>query len=124
MVQDVLETSVGRVMFNAVLPERMAFYNVSMRSGELARVISDCYQELGRRATIQLLDDMNKNGFREATRSGLSFATDDLITPPTQQKKTFSKPTSYTRVESSRRAKGTTRCWTPGRTPANESRRR
>ncbi len=82
--QEMAETSVGRVMFNSVLPAGMAFYNLAMKSGELARVISDCYQELGRQATIQLLDDMNKNGFREATRSGLSFATDDLITPPTK----------------------------------------
>ena len=36
---------------------------------------------IGRRATIELLDDMNRLGFREATRSGLSFGTDDLITP-------------------------------------------
>ncbi len=84
VVQPVVETSVGRVMFNSVLPDGMAFYNLPMKSGELARVISDCYQDLGRRATIQLLDDMNKNGFQEATRSGLSFATDDLITPPTK----------------------------------------
>ncbi len=57
------------------------FYNIPMRSSELARVISDCYQQLGRRATIELLDDMNRLGFKNATTSGLSFATDDLITP-------------------------------------------
>ena len=44
-------------------------------------MISDCYQILGRSKTIELLDDMNQLGFRQATRSGLSFATDDLITP-------------------------------------------
>ena len=49
-------------------------------------VISDCYEMLGRRATIDLLDDMNQLGFRESTRSGLSFATDDLITPPNKAK--------------------------------------
>ena len=76
-----IDTTVGRVIFNSVLPTGMAYYNLAMRSGELARVISDCYQELGRRATIVLLDDMNRMGFQEATRSGLSFATDDLITP-------------------------------------------
>ena len=57
-----------------------------MRSSELAKVISDCYQILGRRATIDLLDDMNRMGFRQSTRSGLSFATDDLITPPSKAK--------------------------------------
>ena len=76
-----IDTTVGRVIFNTVLPTGMAYYNLAMRSSELARVISDCYQELGRRATIVLLDDMNRMGFQEATRSGLSFATDDLITP-------------------------------------------
>ena len=82
----VIETTVGRVMFNDVLPEGMPFYNVSMRSSELAKVISDCYAYCGRRATIELLDKMNAFGFRMSTRSGLSFATDDLITPPSKSK--------------------------------------
>jgi DNA-directed RNA polymerase subunit beta' len=77
----IIDTTVGRVMFNMVLPKGMPFYNAPLRSSQLARVISDCYQFLGRSKTIELLDDMNQLGFREATRSGLSFATDDLITP-------------------------------------------
>ncbi|HEY4309539.1 MAG TPA: DNA-directed RNA polymerase subunit beta' [Pirellulales bacterium] len=81
-----IETTVGRVMFNDVLPDGMYFYNIPMRSSELAKVISDCYAILGRRATIDLLDDMNRTGFRSSTKSGLSFATDDLITPPTKSK--------------------------------------
>ena len=76
-----IETTVGRVMFNSVLPDGMLFYNIPMRASELAKVISDCYQTLGRRRTIDLLDDMKQIGFRNSTRSGLSFATDDLITP-------------------------------------------
>ncbi len=80
------QTTVGRVIFNMMLPEGMPFYNLPMRSGKLATVISDCYQLLGRRATIILLDDMNQLGFRESTLSGLSFATDDLITPPNKTK--------------------------------------
>jgi DNA-directed RNA polymerase subunit beta' len=80
----IVETTVGRVMFNDALPGRMPFYNIPMRSSELAKVISDCYAIMGRRYTIDLLDDMNRFGFRSATRSGLSFATDDLITPPSK----------------------------------------
>lgn len=82
----IIDTTVGRVLFNDALPEGMPFYNIPMRSSELAKVISDCYAILGRRATIDLLDNMNKTGFRESTRSGLSFATDDLITPPGKSK--------------------------------------
>lgn len=81
-----IDTTVGRVLFNDTLPDGMQFYNIPMRSSELAKVISDCYQVLGRRATIDLLDNMNRMGFRESTRSGLSFATDDLITPQSKSK--------------------------------------
>ena len=54
-------------MFNMTLRRRNALYNIPMRSSELAKVISDCYQILGRRATIDLLDDMNRLGFRQST---------------------------------------------------------
>ena len=81
-----IETTIGRIMFNNMLPKGMPYYNEPMKSSMLAKVISDCYEILGRRATIDLLDEMNKLGFRQATYSGLSFATDDLITPPNKAK--------------------------------------
>jgi len=81
-----IETTAGRVLFNSILPNGMLYYNHPMKSGELAKVISDCYQTLSRRKTIDLLDDMNQIGFRWATKSGLSFATDDLITPESKTK--------------------------------------
>jgi len=82
----IIETTVGRVIFNDILPHGMPYYNTTMKSGELSKVISDTYQYLGRRATIELLDSMNQLGFRESTRSGLSFGTDDLITPSSKGK--------------------------------------
>jgi DNA-directed RNA polymerase subunit beta' len=77
-----IETSPGRVIFNDILNPRMSFYNLPMGSKDLARVISDCYLELGRRETIKLLDSMKRTGFREATRSGLSFGANDMVTAP------------------------------------------
>lgn len=77
----IINTTPGRNRFNMMLPDGMDYYNYPMRSADLASVISDCYQRLGRKATINLLDDMMQMGFRESTRSGLSFATDDLVTP-------------------------------------------
>ena len=56
------------------------------------RIISDCYQMLGRRETIDLLDDMKDTGLPRATRSGLSFATDDLNTPPNQGRRSSPTP--------------------------------
>jgi len=81
-----VQTTVGRVIFNSMLPVGMPFYNTPLRSSDLAGVISDCYEILGRSKTIDLLDEMNRLGFRQSTLSGLSFATDDLITPPNKSK--------------------------------------
>src|SRR5437868_7077035 len=74
-------TTVGRVIFNDILKPDMAFYDLPLSGKHLSRIIADCYQHLGRRETIDLLDRMKDIGFRESTRSGLSFATDDLKTP-------------------------------------------
>jgi len=80
-----LKTTVGRVFFNDNLPKGMPFYNELMSSKALQKVISDCYELLGTRATINLLDDMKQMGYRQSTKSGLSFSTDDLITPASKQ---------------------------------------
>jgi len=74
-------TTVGRVIFNDILKPQMAFYDLALSSKHLSRIIADCYQSMGRRETIDLLDRMKDAGFRESTRSGLSFSTDDLRTP-------------------------------------------
>ncbi len=95
---ELIETTVGRVGFNAMLPEGMPYYNTPLRSGDLATVISDCYELLGRRSTIDLLDSMNQLGFHESTLSGLSFATDDLITPPSKTKIIASAEKSVLRI--------------------------
>jgi DNA-directed RNA polymerase subunit beta' len=76
-----MNTTVGRVIFNDILKPQMAYYDLPLTGKHLSRIIADCYQTLGRRETIDLLDRMKDLGFRESTRSGLSFATDDLRTP-------------------------------------------
>ncbi|MBX7105122.1 MAG: DNA-directed RNA polymerase subunit beta', partial [Gemmataceae bacterium] len=80
-----VKTTVGRVMFNDILNPKMAYYDLPLSSKHLSRIIADCYQLLGRRETIALLDRMKETGFRESTRSGLSFATDDLRTPANKE---------------------------------------
>jgi DNA-directed RNA polymerase subunit beta' len=80
-----VNTTVGRVLFNDILKPEMAFYDLSLSGKSLSRIIADCYQLLGRRETIDLLDRMKEVGFRESTRSGLSFATDDLKTPANKE---------------------------------------
>ena len=57
------------MLFNDILNPKMAFYDLSLSSKHLSRIIADCYQQLGRRETIELLDRMKDIGFRESTRS-------------------------------------------------------
>jgi DNA-directed RNA polymerase subunit beta' len=80
-----VRTTVGRVIFNDILHAKMAFYDLPLGSKYLSRIIADCYQILGRRETIALLDRMKETGFRESTRSGLSFAASDLRTPENKE---------------------------------------
>ncbi len=77
----IIKTTVGRVIFNDILPAKMPYYNLALGQKQLQGIIADSYQLLGRAETIDLLDDMKDLGFRESTRSGHSFATDDLKTP-------------------------------------------
>src|SRR3984957_2825956 len=81
----IVKTTGGRVVFNDILHSRMPFYNLTLGQKQLQSIIADCYQILGRRETISLLDRMKDLGFRESTRSGLSFATDDLKTPENKE---------------------------------------
>jgi DNA-directed RNA polymerase subunit beta' len=80
-----VKSTVGRIIFNDILHPKMAFYDLSLGTKYLSRIIADCYQLLGRRETIELLDRMKETGFRESTRSGLSFATSDLRTPEVKE---------------------------------------
>jgi len=80
-----VETTVGRCIFNDILPEGMAFYNYPLGQKGCGRVISDCYAEVGRGKTLELLDEMKSIGFRYATLAGLSFGIVDLRIPERKQ---------------------------------------
>src|SRR5262249_33292813 len=76
-----VKTTVGRVLFNDVLPAGMPFYDLTCNAKNLGRIVADCQGRLGRDATVELLERIKQLGFREATRSGVSFAVDDLCRP-------------------------------------------
>jgi DNA-directed RNA polymerase subunit beta' len=77
----VVITTVGRCIFNDILPKPMPFYNYALTSAGGSRVIADTYAMLGRPATISLLDNMKALGFRRSTLAGLSFGITDIRTP-------------------------------------------
>ena len=76
-----IETTVGRCIFNDILPEGMPFYNITMAQKKLSQVISDCFKYAGSAETVDLLDRIKNLGFRHATLAGLSFGIMDLKIP-------------------------------------------
>ncbi len=83
---EMIETSVGRVIFNDVLPDGMPFYNEPMDKKTVSRVISDCYGLKGHGQTVELLDALKKLGFEESTLSGASMSVSDLSVPAEKEK--------------------------------------
>jgi len=80
-VSGLVETTMGRLIFNDALPKGMPFYNYALGKKGIQQVIADCHKLLGREATLRLLDDIKDMGFKAATRAGLSFAKDDMRIP-------------------------------------------
>ncbi len=73
-----LKTSVGRIIFNEVLPEEIGFKNEVMDKGALKDLTSECYRLLGNRETAQVLDRIKTLGFHYATVSGITIAINDI----------------------------------------------
>jgi DNA-directed RNA polymerase subunit beta' len=81
----VILTTVGRCIFNDILPKAMPFYNYALTAKGSSRVIADTYATLGRPATIALLDDMKSLGFKRSTLAGMSFGITDIRSPDTKE---------------------------------------
>jgi DNA-directed RNA polymerase subunit beta' len=80
----VIDTTVGRAIFNSALPEELRYLNEEMDKGKLRQLVSECYHKLGAEATSIMVDEIKSIGFKYATRSGLTIAVSD-ITIPTQK---------------------------------------
>ena len=74
-------TTVGRLIFNDILPHGLGFYNYPMGAKGAGRVISDCFEELGKGPTLELLDSAKELGFKYSTLAGLSFGIKDARIP-------------------------------------------
>ncbi len=81
---EIIDTAVGRILFNNVLPAGCAFVNEVINKSRLSQIIADCYRRFGHYEVIQLLDRLKEIGFEEATRAGISIAIDDVQIPPSK----------------------------------------
>ncbi|HTI15266.1 MAG TPA: DNA-directed RNA polymerase subunit beta' [Dictyobacter sp.] len=76
-----VNTTIGRIIFNEALPERLRFKNYAMKKENLRQVIGECFKEYGRVKTTDLADDIKRLGFHYATKAGATVAISDVIVP-------------------------------------------
>lgn len=85
----IIETTVGRVRFNDLLPEGIPYVNEVLDKTAISKIIQDVYKLKGSETVVLLLDKLKKIGFEEATLAGISISVDDLQIP--KQKKEYLK---------------------------------
>jgi len=80
-----LETTVGRVLFNQFTPVEVGFVNQLLTKKSLREIIGNIIKWTNVPKTAKFLDDIKQLGFRMAFRGGLSFSINDLIIPDSKE---------------------------------------
>jgi len=84
-------TTVGRVIFNTILPEKISMLNDKTKNRAYTKkalfdLVEECYQKCGLYETVELLDKMKKLGYHYATVSGFTISVEDMLIPSEKQK--------------------------------------
>lgn len=80
-VERMIETTVGRVLFNQVVPREYGYINQLLTKKSLRDIIGDVLKKTGTAKTAQFLDDIKNLGYTMAFHGGLSFTLSDVIVP-------------------------------------------
>jgi DNA-directed RNA polymerase subunit beta' len=78
----IIETTVGRVLFNRILPEKVQFINRQLEKGGVKDLIAEVYELYGQDVTTETADAIKRIGFEYAMRSGTTIAVSDITIPP------------------------------------------
>ncbi len=73
-----VETSLGRILFNSVLPNNLPYFNETINKKKLSHVIRLCMELYSNEEVSQFLDELKNLGYRYATKSGYSLGMDDF----------------------------------------------
>jgi DNA-directed RNA polymerase subunit beta' len=77
----VIDTTVGRVMFNAVIPEDLRFINRTLDRGAIRDIVTQTFERHGNEMTAEVVDRIKNLGFAAATEAGVSISIDDVTIP-------------------------------------------
>jgi DNA-directed RNA polymerase subunit beta' len=81
----VIKTTVGRVLFNRVLPDEVQFVNEKLDKGGVKDLIAEVYELCGQEKTTDVADKIKTIGFEYAMKSGTTLAVADISIPPERQ---------------------------------------
>src|SRR5512140_1199178 len=81
-VTRIIDTTVGRVLFNRILPAQVQFVNEKLDKGGVKDLIADVYEISGQEKTTDVADAIKALGFEYAMRSGTTLAVADISIPP------------------------------------------
>ncbi|MDO9506329.1 DNA-directed RNA polymerase subunit beta' [Hydrogenophaga sp.] len=78
-----VDTTVGRALLSEILPRGLPFdvLNKPLKKKEISRLINTSFRKCGLKETVVFADKLLQNGFRLATRAGISIAVDDMLVP-------------------------------------------
>ncbi len=76
-----IETTIGRIIFNEALPPEMGYRNHIMDKGALKNLVAECSRSLGNEKTATILDSIKDIGFHFATKAGITIAINDIEVP-------------------------------------------
>jgi len=79
----VWETTTGRALLSEILPRGLSFANINkaLKKKEISKLINAAFRKCGLKETVVFADKLLQNGFRLATRSGISICIDDMLVP-------------------------------------------
>ena len=80
-----VETSVGRVIFNEIIPDHLGFYNEVIDKKKLGNIVYECYRLEGNAKTAIMLDGMKRLGYKFSTQAGVTVGVTDFETPEAKQ---------------------------------------
>ena len=83
-VTKLVDTTVGRALLSEILPKGLPFdvINKALKKKEISKLINVAFRKCGLKDTVVFADKLLQNGFRLATRAGISIAIDDMLVPP------------------------------------------
>jgi DNA-directed RNA polymerase subunit beta' len=76
-----IKTTVGRVIFNQIVPKELGFINDEMKKSAISEIVFDSYRKAGLKRTVDFLDDLKDIGFRYATWAGITVGVKDMLIP-------------------------------------------